>query len=101
VHLLHRRRGEIRAGLLPIEAAHVCRGQRLQLYVTEGGGDVFVGDVGVVGVSRLFDGTLYGVCKPAVQVLADRELPGVVEEAAISVCHGFRKLARDFRSGLA
>src|SRR5829696_1674513 len=101
VHLLYRRRRELRAGLISVEAAHVRWGQRLQLYMTESGGDVLAGDVGVVGVSRLFDGTLHGVCKPAVQILADRELPGVVEEAAVSVCHSFRELARDFRSGLA
>lgn len=84
-----------------VEAAYVCRGQRLQLHVPESGGDVLVGDVGVVGVSRLFDGALHGVCKPAVQVRADRELPGVVEEAAVSVRHSLREFARDFRSGLA
>jgi hypothetical protein len=101
VHLLHRRRGEVRAGLLPVEAADVGRGQRLQLHVPEGGGDVLVGDVGVVGVGRLFDRALHGVCEPAVQVLLDRDPPGVVEEAAVSVCHSFRELARDLRSGLA
>ncbi len=77
-----------------VEAAYVCRGQRLQLHVTESGGDVFVGDVGVVSVSRLFDGALYVICKPTVQVLADRELPGVVEEAAVSVRQIARRLSR-------
>jgi hypothetical protein len=77
-----------------VEAAYVCRGQRLQLHVTESGGDVFVGDVGVVGVSRLFDGALYVIRKPTVQVLADRELPGVVEEAAVSVRQIARRLSR-------
>src|SRR5215213_2814366 len=68
--------------------------------MSESGGDVLVNDVGVVGVSRLFDRTFDGVCEPAVQVLADHELPGVVEDTDVSVCHSFSELTRDLRSGL-
>src|SRR5215212_5510470 len=53
MHLLYRCCGETGAGLLPVEATYVCRGATLELQASESGGDVYSGDVGVVGICRL------------------------------------------------
>jgi hypothetical protein len=46
-------------GLLPVEAAHVRRGKALELHAPESGRDVYLGDVGVVGICRLLYRAFY------------------------------------------
>ena len=51
------------------------------------------GDVGVVGVGRLFDRAFDRVREPSIQVLLERELSGIVDEPAVSICQCLCELA--------
>src|SRR5215208_1227420 len=59
------------------------------------------GDVGVVGVGRLFDRAFHRVREPSIQVLPECELSGIVDEPAVSICQCLCELAWDLRPRLA
>jgi hypothetical protein len=93
--------GECAVMHLPVESLDVCRGERLEPHAANSRGYIapYLAEIGLIGAPP--DAALYGILKPAVQVLGHGEPRSVEDQALVRPGTGFPQRLSCLLFGLA